>query len=83
MPLQGHVGSVLDVKSSEDGTRILTNGADGTARIWDAATGKPCHNAIVWQDRRTSEFCDELKTQGYAAAIQEKTGFTILSPRRI
>jgi glycerol kinase len=48
-----------------------------TAIIWDRATGKPLCNAIVWQDRRTSGFCDELKTRGYKEKIQEKTGLVI------
>ena len=48
-----------------------------TNLIWDKATGKPCYNAIVWQDRRTSEFCDELKAQGHAEVIQQKTGLVL------
>ncbi|MCK5067320.1 MAG: glycerol kinase GlpK [Bacteroidales bacterium] len=48
-----------------------------TAVIWDRDTGKPLCNAIVWQDRRTSGYCDELKSQGYKEMIQEKTGLVI------
>jgi glycerol kinase len=48
-----------------------------TALIWDRESGKPLCNAIVWQDRRTSEFCDELKERGLQALIQEKTGLVI------
>ena len=43
-----------------------------TAVVWNRETGKPIHNAIVWQDRRTADFCDQLKEQGAAAKIQEK-----------
>jgi glycerol kinase len=48
-----------------------------TALIWNRETGKPICNAIVWQDRRTSEFCDELKAAGHKEMIQEKTGLVI------
>lgn len=48
-----------------------------TTLIWDRATGKPVFNAIVWQDRRTSEYCDELKEQGLAEMIRSKTGLII------
>lgn len=48
-----------------------------TTLIWDRKTGKPVYNAIVWQDRRTSDFCDELKDDGKAGMIQEKTGLVI------
>ena len=43
----------------------ITNQRETTV-VWDRATGKPVHNAIVWQDRRTAELCDELKAQGQA-----------------
>jgi glycerol kinase len=45
-----------------------------TTLIWDRETGHPIHNAIVWQDRRTSAFCDELKAEGFDKTIREKTG---------
>ena len=48
-----------------------------TAVVWNRETGEPIHNAIVWQDRRTAGFCDELKSQGAASKIQEKTGLVI------
>lgn len=48
-----------------------------TTLIWDRATGKPVFNAIVWQDRRTSGYCDELKAQGLAEMIRSKTGLII------
>ena len=48
-----------------------------TAIVWDKATGEPVHNAIVWQCRRTSAYCDGLKAQGLAGTIQGKTGLMI------
>jgi glycerol kinase len=54
----------------------ITNQRETTV-VWNKITGHPVYNAIVWQDRRTSDFCDELKKQGKAALIQEKTGLVI------
>ena len=54
----------------------ITNQRETTV-VWDRATGKPIHRAIVWQDRRTSDFCDELKEQGLESKIQQKTGLRI------
>ena len=54
----------------------ITNQRETTV-IWDRQTGKPIHHAIVWQDRRTSAFCDQLKHDGHAAVIQQKTGLVI------
>ena len=48
-----------------------------TTFVWDAETGEPVYNAIVWQDRRTAEYCDELKAQGLTVLIHEKTGLLI------
>ncbi|MCC6582831.1 MAG: glycerol kinase GlpK [Chitinophagales bacterium] len=48
-----------------------------TAIIWDKETGKPIYNAIVWQDRRTAGFCDELKARGLEAYVKENTGLVI------
>lgn len=48
-----------------------------TAIIWDRETGKPIYNAIVWQDRRTASFCDELKARGLEEYIKENTGLVI------
>ncbi len=48
-----------------------------TAILWDRKSGEPIHNAIVWQDRRTSGFCDELREQGHESLIQRKTGLVI------
>ncbi len=51
----------------------ITNQRETTI-IWDRETGEPIHNAIVWQDRRTSNFCDTLKAEGFDKTILEKTG---------
>ncbi|MCK0134322.1 glycerol kinase GlpK [Arenibacter sp. S6351L] len=48
-----------------------------TVVVWDRNTGKPVYNAIVWQDKRTSNYCDELKSQGKSKLIREKTGLVI------
>jgi len=48
-----------------------------TTLVWDRKTQQPIYNAIVWQDRRTSSYCDELKKQGHAPPIQQKTGLVI------
>lgn len=54
----------------------ITNQRETTI-VWDRITGEPVYNAIVWQDRRTSEYCDELKAQGKTPYIQEKTGLIL------
>lgn len=48
-----------------------------TAIVWDKNTGKPVYNAIVWQCRRTSEYCDSLKEKGFTEMFQKKTGLVI------
>lgn len=48
-----------------------------TTLVWDRETGKPVYNAIVWQDRRTAEFCDQLKAAGHETMVREKTGLVI------
>jgi glycerol kinase len=48
-----------------------------TVVLWDRSTGLPVHNAIVWQDRRTAGFCDQLKRDGHLETIQQKTGLVI------
>ncbi len=51
----------------------ITNQRETTI-IWDAVTGAPIHNAIVWQDRRTADYCNELIAKGWRDRIREKTG---------
>jgi glycerol kinase len=48
-----------------------------TVVVWDRATGKPIHPAIVWQDRRTAPFCKELEERGLGNAISSKTGLVL------
>ena len=48
-----------------------------TAIVWDKATGKPIHHAIVWQCRRTAEYCDSLKAEGLTESFRRKTGLVI------
>lgn len=48
-----------------------------TTLIWDKETGKPIHKAIVWQDKRTADFCEQLKKDNKEALIKEKTGLVI------
>ena len=54
----------------------ITNQRETTI-IWDKQTGKPVYNAIVWQDRRTASFCDELIEKNKTSLIQQKTGLVI------
>ncbi len=54
----------------------ITNQRETTV-IWDRHTGKAIHNAIVWQDRRTADFCNELKDAGYEATFTAKTGLLL------
>ncbi|MCD8044955.1 MAG: glycerol kinase GlpK [Tannerellaceae bacterium] len=63
-----------------NGTNIagigITNQRETTI-VWDRTTGDPVYNAIVWQDRRTSDYCDQLKEEGHIPMIREKTGLII------
>jgi glycerol kinase len=54
----------------------ITNQRETTI-VWDRATGKPIYNAIVWQDRRTAAFCEQLKAHGHEHLIQQRTGLLI------
>ena len=54
----------------------ITNQRETTV-VWDKSTGQPVYHAIVWQDRRTADYCDALKEAGHAAMIQQKTGLMI------
>ena len=54
----------------------ITNQRETTV-VWDKKTGIPISNAIVWQCRRTAEYCDELKAAGYSDMLREKTGLLI------
>jgi glycerol kinase len=54
----------------------ITNQRETTI-VWDRTTGRPIYNAIVWQDRRTAAFCNQLKAQGHENLIQQHTGLLI------
>ena len=68
--------SAIDINGLDIAGIGITNQRETTI-VWDVDTEEPIYNAIVWQDRRTSEFCDELKTQGLTDKIHEKTGLII------
>jgi glycerol kinase len=65
-----------NLKATDIAAIGITNQRETTV-VWDRNTGKPIYNAIVWQDRRTSSFCDELKEAGHAEMIKQKTGLVI------
>ncbi|MEJ6639748.1 MAG: glycerol kinase GlpK [Octadecabacter sp.] len=69
------VAVVKDVVAKVDDIAAIgiTNQRETTI-VWDRATGKPIHNAIVWQDRRTAAFCEELKAEGVEDEITQRTG---------
>jgi len=48
-----------------------------TTIVWNRETGEPVHNAIVWQDRRTADFCERLRSEGHGPLIQQRTGLLI------
>ena len=54
----------------------ITNQRETTI-LWDRKTGKPLYNAIVWQDRRTSDLCQSLRDKGHTDVVQAKTGLLI------
>jgi len=64
------------VKSSVIAGIGITNQRETTV-VWNRKTGKPVHKAIVWQDRRTAEFCDKLKKEGTDVKIRKKTGLIV------
>ena len=75
----GVARSVLEeagVRPEEVAAIGITNQRETTI-VWEKATGKPIHNAIVWQCRRTAAICDELKTRGLEDYIRENTGLVI------
>lgn len=63
--------------TTEDIAAIGITNQRETTVVWERATGKPIYNAIVWQDRRTAAFCDELKAKGTDKIIKEKTGLIL------
>jgi len=65
-----------NISPKEIATIGITNQRETTV-IWDKNTGKPIHNAIVWQDNRTAPFCEKLKVQGHEEYIKKTTGLVI------
>lgn len=63
--------------SAEDIAAIGITNQRETAVVWDKKTGEPVYHAIVWQCRRTSEYCDSLKEKGFVDSFREKTGLVI------
>lgn len=77
---QSAVAAEVVAKSDLTGLDIAAIGITNqreTTIVWERETGHPVYNAIVWQDRRTSRYCDELKEQGLTDKIREKTGLVI------
>lgn len=68
--------SVIGINGKDIAAIGITNQRETTI-VWDAETGEPLYNAIVWQDRRTSDYCDSLKAEGHADFIHAKTGLII------
>ncbi len=66
----------IDINGLDIAAIGITNQRETTI-VWDAETGEPVYNAIVWQDRRTSEYCDMLKERGLTDTIRSKTGLII------
>jgi glycerol kinase len=64
------------IKASQLAAIGITNQRE-TVVVWDRNTGEPVYNAIVWQDKRTADYCDELKKAGKSKLIREKTGLVI------
>lgn len=77
---QAGVAAEATVSKGLNGKNIagigITNQRE-TVVVWDKNTGEPVYNAIVWQDKRTADYCEELKESGKAKMIQEKTGLVI------
>lgn len=64
------------IKASEIDSIGITNQRE-TSVVWNKNNGKPVHNAIVWQDRRTAQICQDLSKEGHASIIQNKTGLVL------
>ena len=68
--------SAIDINGKDIAAIGITNQRETTI-VWDIDTEEPIYNAIVWQDRRTAEYCDKLKAQGLVDKIREKTGLIV------
>lgn len=76
MGLMYEAMSKLDITLKDIAAIGITNQRETTV-LWDKTTGRPVHKAIVWQCRRTSAYCDELKRQGMAEFFRNKTGLVL------
>lgn len=68
--------STIDINGLDIAGIGITNQRETTI-VWDVDTEEPIYNAIVWQDRRTADYCDKLKAEGLIDTIREKTGLII------
>lgn len=66
----------IDINGLDIAAIGITNQRETTI-VWDIDTEEPIYHAIVWQDRRTAEYCDKLKAQGLVDKVREKTGLII------
>ena len=66
----------MDIAPADIAAIGITNQRETTI-VWDSETEEPIYNAIVWQDRRTSEYCDSLKEAGHTEFIRSRTGLII------
>jgi len=74
------VAAEVIAKTGINGKQIAAIGITNqreTTIVWDRETSEPIYNAIVWQDRRTAKYCDELKAKGHADMIHKKTGLVL------
>lgn len=77
---QAGVAAEATTRVGLNGTAIAAIGITNqreTTIVWDRRDGRPVYNAIVWQDRRTADYCDQLKAAGHEAMIREKTGLLV------
>src|SRR6476469_10063521 len=74
---QAVAGDALDDAGAGELTAIGITNQRETVCVWDPSTGEPLHRALVWQDRRTAQRCDELREQGHEDLIRERTGLVL------
>ena len=70
------IGALDDAGAGELHAIGITNQRE-TVCVWDSSTGEPLHRALVWQDRRTAQRCDELREQGHEGLLRERTGLVV------
>jgi glycerol kinase len=77
---QAGVAAEATVKAGQNGRSIAAIGITNqreTTIVWERRSGRPVYNAIVWQDRRTAAYCDQLRVEGREALIRQKTGLLL------